>query len=417
MNQPFRSLPKPNPLAASDIAAAAAHVESLLQDSSDPPSIDGKFPEKPCSPYDHIDVSDTNEVIEVIENVEICDIWQGLPRDDLDDDIYDGAIGGVVDIGTEYLAFYKSFRDAAAEPAPNRWGIFLIKRRCSALATDMTYSTGRSFHECLLSLVEFLYWHELYHYRFDAHCLQMESTGGLAIYRPYRRLVCSRPITEWYEESVANHYGLEAIRQTHSTIIHDYLRNMVACSPGAYATGIEKRQFPMKEKIVIQASSSFSQIGNPPWQALVKSAIQVGTSMFKSKDPSKSKEPSLSKFLQLTQCPVYWIDWIRCGRSVLVPVAISVAEIEKNFIKRYLAGTLDHKSDHTYYRIDNGEKIKLPNPHQSDLKNGELYNIIGKAGLTSSQFHKERQRTSVWRKEVPRHPVLPSLRNISDHQV
>ncbi len=402
MNQLLASLPKPNPSAASDIAAAAAHIETLLQQSSDPPSIEDQIPETSCSPYDHIDVTDTDEVI---EDGQDSDIWQVLSGKNLDDDIYDGSLSGVVDRGIEHLAFYKSFRDAAAQPAPNRWGIFLIKRRCGAVATDMSYTTGKSFQECLLGLVAFLYRHELYHYRFDAHCLQIESTGGLPLYRPYRRLVRSRPITEWHEESVANYYGLQALANKHAVIISDYLKSMVECSPGAYAKGIKKRQHPMKEQIAIQASASLPQGGNTAWLALVRSTIQMGTSMF------KSNEPSLSKSLQLEHCPVYWIDWVRCGRSVVVPFAISVAEINKDFIKRYLAGTVDHKSNHTYYRIDNGEKIKLPNPHQSDLKNREFHNIIGKAGLRSPQFFKERQRTSVWRKEVPRHPVLPSLRN------
>ena len=73
-----------------------------------------------------------------------------------------------------------------------------------------------------------------------------------------------------------------------------------------------------------------------------------------------------------------------------------------------MAGVQDHHSDHNYYRIDNGEKVKLPNPHSPDLTYREFHNIIGKAGMTSLQFYKERERTSVWRKEVPRSPVLPA---------
>jgi len=85
----------------------------------------------------------------------------------------------------------------------------------------------------------------------------------------------------------------------------------------------------------------------------------------------------------------------------------SVSEINNNFVKRYLAGVQDHHSDHSFYRIDNGDKVKLSNPHRPDLTNREFHNIIGKASLTSPMFYKERERTSVWREGAPRSPVLP----------
>jgi hypothetical protein len=112
--------------------------------------------------------------------------------------------------------------------------------------------------------------------------------------------------------------------------------------------------------------------------------------------------------MHLDHCPVHWIDWVKGGKSVLVPLTTSVSEVNKDFVKRYLAGVLDHHSDHSYYRIDNGELVKLPNPHQRDVKNYEFHNIISKAGMTSPQFYKERDRTAVWRKRVPRSPVLAS---------
>jgi len=36
----------------------------------------------------------------------------------------------------------------------------------------------------------------------------------------------------------------------------------------------------------------------------------------------------------------------------------SVSAINNNFVKRYLAGVQDHHSDHSFYRIDNGDKVK-----------------------------------------------------------
>ena len=153
--------------------------------------------------------------------------------------------------------------------------------------------------------------------------------------------------------------------------------------------------------MVQQASAAFSRTGPSVWQGLVESTIRIGSSL------STQREPSLSSFLRMENCPVYWIDWINRGKSILKPYVASVSEVNNDFIKRYLAGIQDHHSDHSYYRIDNGEMVKLPNPHRADLSNREFHNIIGKAGMTSPQFYKERARTSVWRKGVPRDPVLP----------
>ncbi len=400
MHRPFGQIPASNPNVASDIADAARHVELLLQDEQalDISSDANSFPRT------GVDVPSVDDAEVDVEEVDPSSI-PGEPGKD--EDSHDGAAGGVVDAGFEYLAFYKSFRDVMRAPAPKRWGIFFIRKRCIALATDMSLSTGEPFVDCLDGLVAFLYEHELYHYRFDAHCLQMEATGGQAIYRPYSRLVSSRPMTEWHEESIANFYGLKAVqpsqKSTYAQSIYDYLFDLVANSPGAYSGGIDKQkqQTLRKGLMVKQASAAFSQTGSNVWQGLVESAIRIGTGF------SIQREPSLSPFMQLKNCPVYWIDWVKGGKSVLRPYVASVSEVNNDFIKRYLAGVQDHHSDHSYFRIDNGEMVKLPNPHRADLTNREFHNIIGKAGMTSPQFYKERARTSLWRKSVPRNPVLP----------
>jgi hypothetical protein len=402
MQRPFGQIPNLNTNAASDIADAARHVESMLQHEGNPDIPNAKDP----FPRTGIDIPDGNGAQEVIEEVDP----NSIPgQSDGEDEIHDGAVGRVVEEGIEYLAFYKSFRDVMMTPAPKRWGIFFIKKRCVALAKDMSLSTRESFVDCLDALAAFLYAHELYHYRFDAHCLQMEATGGSSLYRPYRRLVSSLPISEWHEEAIANFYGLKAISSIpkqyppYAKSIFDYLQDLVANSPGAYRGGVDKRQQKSrKEQMVKQATVAFANTGPSVWHGLVDSSIRVGTGL------SIPRESSLSTFLRLENCPVYWIDWVQGGKSVLVPSVASVSEVSNHFIKRYLAGVQDHHSDHSYYLIDNGEKVKLPNPHRADLTDPEFHNIIGKAGMTSPQFYKERVRTSVWKKGVPRNPVLPS---------
>ena len=227
MYKTFGQIPKPNPKATSEIAEAACHVESTLRDDF-----------KPDVPWDHerllqtgVDIPRDDDAQEVVEEIGARTLSELSGEEE---EVLDGAAGGVVEGGIEYLAFYKSFRDVKRSPAPNRWGILFIKKRCAALATDMAYSTGEPFADCLNGLAAFLYSHELYHYRFDAQCLKMEATGGIPVYRPYRSLVASLPVDDWHEESMANHYGLQALVRSHyPQTVQDYLWDLVANSPGA----------------------------------------------------------------------------------------------------------------------------------------------------------------------------------------
>lgn len=399
MYKPFGQIPRPNPGAASRIADAVSHVENSLNDDPDPDDL----PDSHRFPRSGVEIPNADDAQEVVDEIDSSPLPVSQEKSD---ESHDGSAGRVVEEGIEYLAFYKSFRDVLRAPARKRWGIFFIKKRCISLATDMSFSTGELFADCLDTLAAFLYTHELYHYRFDAHCLQMEVTGGLPVYRPYRRLVANRPINEWHEESIANFYGLKALQLnqkfSYPQPICDYLWDLVANSPGAYARGKDKQQGRQKQCMAQQAIAALGNAGPAVWQGLVESIIRTGLSL------SKPRESTLSSFLRLDNCPVYWIDWVKGGKSVLVPYVASVSEINNEFIRRYLSGVQDHHSDHNYYRIDNGERVKLPNPHRLDLTNREFHNIIGKAGMTSPEFYKERARTSVWRKGVPRSRVLPS---------
>ena len=104
-------------------------------------------------------------------------------------------------------------------------------------------------------------------------------------------------MAEWHEESIANFYGLKATQPSHKSTyaqsIYDYLFDLVANSPGAYAGGIDKQQTKRKDLMVQQACRAFSQTGPNVWQGLVESTIRIGTGL------SIQREPSLSPFMQL----------------------------------------------------------------------------------------------------------------------
>ena len=400
MQYPFGQIPKSNSTAASKIADAAKQVEQLLEKHYEEDENSSNYPDNK-EPWTGNDSSSVEEQVS-----EVNDYLPTAEELENEEGIYEGSAKGVVEEGIEYIAFYKSFRDVHKPPAINRWGIFFIKRRCQALARDMQYSTGQSFLSSLEALSAFLYAHELFHFRFDAHCIQMEATGGFPVFRPYRKFVSNLPISDWHEESVANYYGLVAVESnknfTYPKSLTDYLNNLVLNSPGAYSGGINKNQSHRRDQMTDQALQSLKSRSTQSLYDLLFSTVRLGTSM------SITRESKLGSLMKLENCPVYWIDWIRQGKSVLVPNTVSIREANNDFVQRYLNGVFDHHSDHSYYKIDNGEKIKIPNPHRSNLTDTEFHNIISKAGMTSQLFYKDRQRTSIWKKKVPRNPVLPA---------
>jgi len=80
------------------------------------------------------------------------------------------------------------------------------------------------------------------------------------------------------------------------------------------------------------------------------------------------------------------------------------------FIEDYLGGREARQTDHKFYRIDNGEEVKFPNPHDDHIRGYELKNVLGLAGMQHPEFVRERQRTQRWRKNCPRPKPKPTLR-------
>lgn len=74
----------------------------------------------------------------------------------------------------------------------------------------------------------------------------------------------------------------------------------------------------------------------------------------------------------------------------------------RRYVMGYLGGQFLEHTDHDYYRIDNREKVKMPNPHDKTVRGYELKGTLLKAGMTHKEFTKERQRTSRWTRECPR---------------
>jgi hypothetical protein len=76
-----------------------------------------------------------------------------------------------------------------------------------------------------------------------------------------------------------------------------------------------------------------------------------------------------------------WSSSTRQPATLVIQLACRTAV---DFVSSYLKGVPVSETDHEYYQIDNGESIKIPNPHScvDRLKPWEFKNTVLKAGLT-----------------------------------
>lgn len=339
--------------------------------------------------------------------------------DDLDrlDDVNGSAIGDLMDEGFDAIAFYKSFRHINSHPAPGYWGIFYIKPRVALLVNEMMSDTGLSKNECLDSILRFLYGHEIYHYKIDAICLQKESVANNLIYRPYRNYTNGLSVVDWYEESLANYYGLAALKSFRgdressayeaNPIIQKFMSELVEISPGAYRLGLDSNVLHLlgprgllSKQIVQGGSSNAISIASSKLfeSTLFQQLLLEGYRNFKG-------DRFLSTELSLEFCPINWITWYNKGSVVFASKTVPLKEIKDGFVKNYLNGQQKRSTDHEYFKIDNGELIKVPNGHDKDIRIYELKNIINKAGMSNIEFWTERNLTNKWKKSVPRGDV------------
>ncbi len=106
-------------------------------------------------------------------------------------------------------------------------------------------------------------------------------------------------------------------------------------------------------------------------------------------------------------CPVHLVRTAQIS-NVLPPFQGPKLRELRDFIENYLAGRKE-STDHDYYRIDNGEKVKFPNEHEPEAKGYEFKNILHKAGMTRKEFKEAQSRTKIWKHHVPRDPAKPAV--------
>ncbi len=403
--------PKPNQQASENIVNVAKAIEAVI----DPSVLDSHSNDSLTNAAREF--GETDEVkVEPINEIEFP-----VDLDELDP-VSGSAIGDLMDKGFDAIVFYKSFRHINCHPAPGYWGIFYIKPRVALLVNEMMSDTGLGKDECLDSILRFLYGHEIYHYKIDAICLQKEAFSNYLIYRPYRNYVNSLSIADWYEESLANHYGLAALESLNShrrfgayeanQVVKQFMNELVEMSPGAYRLGLDRNVLSLLGPRGLLAQQIMQ--GCPTTNAISQASLKLSESTFFQQlllegYKNFKGDRFLAAELSLTFCPVNWITWCKNGSAVYASKTVPLKEIKEGFIKNYLSGEQKRLTDHEYFKIDNGELVKVPNGHDKDIRLYELKNIIEKAGMQNTEFWAARNLTNKWKKSVPRE-VIKSAR-------
>jgi hypothetical protein len=257
-----------------------------------------------------------------------------------------------------------------------------------------------SQEEAATKALKMIHAHERFHFRFDAWALHLEEAAGKALYEAYKKCVYQNlyPHPLVVEESLANNHAYRSMR---GEGISEFLRYFMDSQPGAYRE-YQERTDKYHEGAEINRGRLCAQLLNPLdviCAVAQEGAIQEGW-MRRLSSPKGGAAIS-----QDEMCPTYIISGARIS-DILPPSALGAPSLKeiKRFVKGYLGGKLLERTDHDYYRIDNGAKMKMPNPHANTdcCKPQEFNNIRMKAGMLTADYKSERSKTRVWRRSVPR---------------
>jgi hypothetical protein len=304
---------------------------------------------------------------------------------------------GVLVSGLEALAIYKSIHYEQRPPFRGKWGIFIFDYALRYLVGELEvfYPNKFSLSERKNKSFKLLYFHERFHFRFDSWVISQESATKTPLYENYRNKIYRiyHPQKHVYEESLANLHALSCIAREG---IAAYAKAFMLSQPGAYSNivGVDRNDF---------RSKLAAQVYHGPGQFLGVPSLHLPEHNQYLANPANTKVTD-------SWCPVFVVQGILPSRFTTPGITLpSLKEMENGFIRKYLNGTELKATDHKFYKLDNGQKIKFPNPHRKNIKLNEFSNIIKKAGLTQKDFYKERLRTFIWGKNIPRPEVMPSL--------
>jgi hypothetical protein len=321
------------------------------------------------------------------------------------------------EVGVEALAFYKSFRFKDRPPFSGKWGVFLFDAGIMAVATE--------FRNQLKSLTQLeadglafqtLLQHERYHFWIDVWALAQETSALTSLLKRYEYYVARRPnvaLTEYDdEESLANFYVLSRLREAKladGSNPSRLIRRFFDQCPVPYSLHrLTAADRAMREHrlatSVISGLDGFTTLWAMACHFTKSQGDDQAGIVAHSVRPRWSSYP----FAPQPLCPTYLIRDRNYAARVAPFKGPDRAEF-KRFLVSYLRGQELRQTDHLFFKIDNAEKIKFPNPHEKDIRGYELKNVLLKAGMNCKEFRLARQQTNGWKKGCPRPEPKPPL--------
>ena len=179
------------------------------------------------------------------------------------------------------------------------------------------------------------------------------------------------------------------------------LRHVLALAPVPYSNySFDKRARADREGILALSVAN----GMHPGEALATARLSdiEPSTLSTSLHPPERWHPIAGA----AACPVYYVHTCNYASLVQPFQGPDLTEFRR-YVGDYLNGQLLGHTDHDYYRIDNGEKVKVPNPHDKAVRGYELKGTLQKAGMTNKEFQQERQRTKKWTRHCPRPEPRP----------
>ncbi|WP_237067882.1 hypothetical protein [Microbulbifer guangxiensis] len=304
--------------------------------------------------------------------------------------------------GIDVLAFYKSFRFRNRPPCRGKWGIFLFDVGISAIRAEYAAVTvGLSPNELHKLAIDTLVAHERYHFWVDVWALGQEvlpARNRIKRYEHYLASCRNLIFCEYdYEESLANHYAYSRLRSrklSDGSRAGRLIKNLFKKSPEPYSDFLfEAPERANREALLAGAIVN----GVDPYIAVLLTARGSRAVIGPSIRPADARHPAVGH----QKCPVYVLKVTGYAKRVRPFLGVKLKEF-RLFIEQYLAGKKLSHTDHDYYRIDNGEKVKFPNEHDKNVQGNELINILRKAGMTPSDYRKARTATQKWKVDCPR---------------
>ena len=319
--------------------------------------------------------------------------------------------------GSNSLAFYKSFRFIDRLPFRGKWGIFLIDAGIAAVATEFigqhrALSRDEASNLAVTSLLE----HERYHFWIDAWALAQEALPievRLKRYEYYLEMRQHLALTDLdVEESLANFHVLRRLQDrqlSDGTRFANLIRGLFRQCPVPYSVfqfGWEeaaRKEWWLASAVSNGLNVAMTMMADPN-SGVFYIERHVGRIVARSIRPNRHVYPVNDPYL----CPVYLFkDKVYASR--VQPFQGPDRSEFRKFLTGYLAGSPAKRTDHEFFKIDNGELIKFPNAHDKEIRGYELKNILLKAGMRHPDFVRERTATKEWRKGCPRPEPKPPL--------